>query len=163
MAADTCKGITNTALFAGTVFKGIGTRPRRPRAVKIQYFAQSAGNFSTLTGGSSETTRADPLSTFNAQLGERVDRNGYFTIRSSGTLAFQLTAHTDDPILVDLQTHFGAKTAPVPGGLRWRTTRRETVRAIVERVNGHVRVERRFRQFTAVCRELGITPRRPTG
>ena len=162
MAADTCKGITNTALFAGTVFKGIGTRLRRAQAVKIQYFAQSAGN-STLTGGSSETTRADPFSTFNAQLGERVDRNGYFNVRSGGTLTFQLTARPDDPILAELQTHFGAKTTPVPGGLCWRTTRRNTVLAVVELINGHVRVERRFRQLTSVCRELGITPRRPSG
>lgn len=71
MAADRCKSVMTTALFAGTVFKGAGTHSAASvlgrRAVKIQHFAQSAGNFSTLTGtaDSSETTRVDPTY-FNA-------------------------------------------------------------------------------------------------
>jgi len=69
MAADTCEGIMYTALFAGTVIKGPGTRLcellHEQQAVKIQYFAQSAGNFSAYAEGSSETTRADSPKEFN--------------------------------------------------------------------------------------------------
>lgn len=67
MAAETRKNLMTTTLFAGTVFKGVGTNLTFAiygrRAVKIQPFAQSAGNFSTSSkgaGGSSETTRANP-------------------------------------------------------------------------------------------------------
>lgn len=69
MAAETRKNLMTTTLFAGTVFTGVGTHPTLAicarRVVKIQPFAQSAGNFSIFNGGtagSSETTRVDPSS-----------------------------------------------------------------------------------------------------
>ena len=109
MAADTCKSIMNTALFAGTVFKGAGTHPVTSRAVKISHFAQSAGNFSTSAEGSSETTRVDPLCTFSEQLGKLIDRGGYFHIDPKGKLMFQLTLPPTTPLLSELQPRFGAK------------------------------------------------------
>jgi len=163
MAADTCKGIMYTALFAGTVFKGTGTHLARCRVVKIQYFAQSAGNFSSIAKGSSETTRADPLLTFNAQLGAAVDRSGYFSARIDGRLAFQLILPPEDPLLQELQRRLRAKTHSTVRGSLWRTVDNSVILAIVELVNGHLRVERRFRQFTAVCASLGVTPRRCPG
>ena len=66
MAAGGRKAAVNTALFAGTVFKGAGThsigvQSTLYQAVKIQHFAQSAGNFCTASEGSSETTREQVL------------------------------------------------------------------------------------------------------
>lgn len=160
MAAVTCKGVMKTALFAGTVLSSSGTRLTARRAVKIQCFAQSAGNLSTLAGGSSETTRADPLFTFNARFGAVVDRAGYFSVRADGTLSFQLTLPYKDPILQELQRRFNVKFRSVAGGLLWRTMDRAAIAAVVAAVNGHVYKERRFRQLAAVCVALGDTPRR---
>lgn len=115
MAAGICKNTMFTALFAGTVFKGPGTRPVC-RAVKIQYFAQSAGNFSTYAEGSSETTRADPLTTFNARFGKLIDRSGYFSAKKRLAI-FQLTLPTEDPFLPELRTKFGAVFRPTKGSL----------------------------------------------
>lgn len=117
MAAGTCKSTMNTALFAGTVFKGTGTHSGTSRAVKIQYFAQSAGNFSATAEGSSETTRVDSFSTFNARFGKLIDRSGYFRIFPEGGAAFQLTLPHGDPILSELQSRFGAAARHVKGQL----------------------------------------------
>lgn len=159
MAAGICKNTMFTALFAGTVFKGPGTRPVY-RAVKIQYFAQSAGNFSTYAEGSSETTRADPLTTFNARFGKLIDRSGYFTTKK-GLPTFQLTISAADPILPELQAKFGAVFCPARGSLIWRTAHLPTVFAVAETANGYISVERRFRQFVELCQLLQLTPRRP--
>jgi len=163
MAADTCKGIMNTTLFAGTVIKGFGTRLAGSRAVKIQNFAQSAGNFSAFAEGSSETTRVDPSFNFSAHLGELIDRDGHFSVRARGKLAFQLRFALQDPVLIELQTRFSAKVKLSDGIAVWRTTDRDTIAAIITAVNGQLRLNRRFRQLAAVCAELQIAPRRPAG
>jgi len=98
----------NTALFAGTVFKGTGTRFLFNKAVKIRCFAQSAGNFSSTALGSSETTRADPFFISNAQLGTLVDRGGYLRVDDDNKLFFKLVAPASQNLQVFLQEHFGA-------------------------------------------------------
>lgn len=160
MAADTCKNVMNTALFAGTVYKGIDTRRTAKSAVKIQYFAQSAGNFSLLAKGSSETTRADSPSTPNNELVALIDRFGYFCA-SGGSVLFQLTVSEKTSVTAILEQQFGAHFRPTRGGFRWRTTDTHTLRRIVELVNGSIRTERRFRQLALVCAVLGIDVRRP--
>lgn len=116
MAAGACKSTMIIALFAGTVSKGTGTRPKNTRAVKIQYFAQSAGNFSTLVEGSSETTRANPYSNFNAQFGKLTDNNGYFSVKGN-TCSFQLILPSEGPVFSELVRRFGATFRHTPRGL----------------------------------------------
>jgi len=106
MAADACKCVMNTALFAGTVFKGIDTRHATRWAVKTRHFAQSAGNFSTFADRTSETTRADPLLSFNVQFGKLVDLGGYFSINASGKATFKLVFHNEPALLRRLRTQF---------------------------------------------------------
>lgn len=180
MAAETRKTLMTTTLFAGTVFKGTGTNPTFTiygrRAVKIQPFAQSAGNFSTFVesaGGPSETTRVNPSSNsnnssdtnnFNAWLGQLIDRNGYFGTLPNGTPFFQLTFPANElPQLEQLQQlSVTPQFKPVGiGKVSWRTSDRVAVEAIITAANGQIRVDRRFRQFAAACLKFQLTAHRP--
>jgi hypothetical protein len=107
----------NTALFAGTVFKGASTHSLPKRAVKILHFAQSAGNFSSQAEGSSETTRADSSFNFNANFGALVDRFGYFLVRPDGSIRFRLRVDPQEPLLAWVQTEFSPKFSRTPQGL----------------------------------------------
>lgn len=163
MAACICKNTMFTALFAGTVFKGTGTRFALREAVKIQYFAQSAGNFSTCAEGASETTRADShTTTFNVRFGKLVDQTGYFTARK-GFPTFQVKIPATNPIAEELQAQFGAVFKKSGGTLLWRVTDFSVAAAVAKTVNGHIFIERRFRQFSEFCQLLQLTPERPPG
>jgi hypothetical protein len=162
MAADACKGVMNTALFAGTVIKGAGTRFAPCGAVKIRRFAQSAGNSSTIAGGSSETTRVDSPCNFNENFAELVDRCGYFKV-SRDTVLFQLTIPEKNQLTKSVAQYFSAEFVCVRAGFQWRTTERHTVLAVIAAVDGRLKVERRFRQYALACAALGVVALRPSG
>jgi len=162
MAADICKFVMNSALFAGTVFKGVGTRPRLSGAVKILHFAQSAGNLSTQVGSSSETTRVDSSEAFNDCFAKIFDRAGYFSVHS-GTPGVQLILAQKTAFSLEIQKRFGAVFKTTIEGLYWRTTDRQTVISVVAAVNGRLRVERRHKQLVGVCVALGLSAKRPAG
>lgn len=162
MAADICKFVMTSALFAGTVFKGIGTRSSFLGAVKIRHFAQSAGNLSTYAAGSSETTRADSPEAFNARFAKLIDRAGYFRVWNNKP-SFQLTVPQETELLFEIQKQFRAVFKATPSGLMWRTADRQVVISVITAVNGLLHVERRFKQLVAVCALLGVPARRPLG
>jgi hypothetical protein len=116
MAADICKSVMTSTLFAGTVFKGVGTRSRFCGAVKIRHFAQSAGNLSTYAEDSSETTRVDSSEAFNSRFAKLIDRAGYFRVwRNKPT--FQLTVFQETELSFEIQKQFGAVFKTAPNGL----------------------------------------------
>lgn len=168
VAARACKGTMKIALFAGTVFKGVGTRSALALpldwAVKIRPFAQSAGNH--ITVGSSETTRANSQCNFNAWLGSIIDQSGYFRLLPDGTSYFHLALPANESsTFLQIQNRFSPTTLPPKvynGRLLWKTTEPAIVRAVATAVNGHLHVDRRFRQLSAVCSNFNLTPKRPT-
>jgi hypothetical protein len=158
----------NTALFAGTAFYGPGTRVVSPAqqayAVKIQCFAQSAGNQKM---GSSETIRAGSKLNFNEWAAGLIDGDGYFYATAAGYTGCEVTALTSEvQVLHKLKAMFGGSissrsaSTPTSDTVRWRLHNKQAMLELVLALNGEIQLEKRYQQFVRVCGVFSILPHR---
>jgi hypothetical protein len=138
----------------------------RAFSVKISCLAQSAGNCNT---GSSETIRVASFNKkvfcFNQWLAGLIDGDGYFGVsRSNGTnaghVSCEITVHSDEvQALYKIQKKCGGKVHQRVGvnAYRWRIHSVAGMRNLIERVNGHILLLKRYKQMERVCDILQIT------
>ena len=168
MAASTRKSTMKTTLFAGTVEKSNGTRKVSPfvlvRAISVitHRSAQSAGN--SLRGGSSETTRVDSLNYYE-WLGGFVDGSGHFAINRNFFGLIEITVpNKEAPVLYKIRKRFKGHVSKRGQfeARRYRLHKNKDVEIFLKRVNGYIFLDKRYKQFVAVCDSPSVRPRRYT-
>lgn len=145
MAARRRKSTNTMTPFAGNIFL---VRATRQLSVKTSDHVQSAGN----RKGSSETKSVEA---FHAWLGGLIDGDGYFYVRN-GSVGCEITLHADEvQVLYKIKRAFGGSVT----AYRWQLHKQDTMRTLVHALNGHIFLQKRFEQFSAVCEVLEVTPR----
>ena len=97
---------------------------------------------------------------WNQWLAGFVDGDGCFLVSKAGQLSCEITTSLDDePMLREIQKILGGSVRLRSGtrSVRWRLTHKEGMRDLCERVNGHIRLNIRMKQFEKVCALLNIT------
>lgn len=133
----------------------------RAFSVKISCLAQSAGNWNS---GSSETIRVasfnNKVLNFNQWLAGLIDGDGYFGVSAEGYVSCEITLHADEvQALYKIQKECGGKVNSRVGvnAYRWRIHSVAGMRNLIERVNGHILIPKRYKQMERVCNILQIT------
>lgn len=88
-----------------------------------------------------------------------IDANGYLEILKQGTSTCEITTDVNnEPMLREIQNRLGGSVKYRAGGasVRWRLTDRKGMTNLCKRINGHVRYDRRRKQFIQVCALLDI-------
>ena len=123
--------------------------------MKIPRSAQSAGN---LHKGSSETIRVDSFN-FNQWLGGLIDGDGYFGISRTHYVSCEITVHlTEIQVLYKIKDLFGGSVTlrNSTNTCRWRLHSARGMKFLIEKINGFILSEKRYRQFEAICKILKI-------
>lgn len=176
MAASIRKGRMKTTLFAGTAFNKQEYSENKSRQlsgsskaiikwdrafpVKISCSAQSAGNWLLQRNfsESSETIRVASFN-FNQWLAGLIDGDGYFGVSKRGQVSLEMTLHLDEvQVLYKIKKQCGGKVHPITGvkAYRWRLHNISGMKALIERINGLIRLPVRYKQFEQVCSRLQI-------
>lgn len=88
-----------------------------------------------------------------------IDADGYIGILKQGTLTCEITTDVDDePMLREIQSRLGGRVKPRAGSasVRWRLTHLDGMRSLCQRINGHIRLNVRRKQFERACALLNI-------
>ncbi len=162
----------NKSTPASVSFARPSLLPRRPLGLRSFREGQSgalARRVSTTRGGSrvqKATGLEAPASVciWDQWIAGLIDAGGHFGLHKQRIATCEIrTPLNDEPILREIQNQYGGSVKRRAGSasVRWRLADRESMMNLCTRVNGHIRLDRRRKQFEHVCSLFNIIPLPP--